>query len=1350
MMAPETTRSRKDQEKSGIRAKAPLAAQFEDCIQASLRLTDLLHANRPYSDDLRDLAHRFTERLRRWGNDSGASCRALDYTLRCSPDVVRQTHTLLKDLLRVLSSAATVVRPVIDENDDNLGNSTTPGEDEETDVDAGPVRYLNEAFDIVVCLSGLLRIYRAPADEQEHEAGVNPDLDEYSPTWYIQTARDLFPEAAPDLCDRLGNNNWRRRQYLLRLEDRYKMAVEAATSAVAPASPVQHRTGAPSLARPGRNSASASSRRSSRQADASSDGSTSSSSAATQVTSILVSSGAPSSDRNSAGSSSQTGASHPPAIQQRLILPQPPVDLEKVDQFDCPYCHFELPLNVSGNRMTLDEWTDHFYLDLRPYMCTFRDCAWGDTMFDTRQDWFRHELDFHRSRTVWSCGACQVEFGTQGEFFEHVMDSHPQVSKESILALAEDCRRYSTDLPSLDCHLCGDTCDDLEHLESHICDHLELFALAATLDHGVTVSDGMDPGTYNNIREYLDDLASVGDELPATEAQTLRAGSPGLRPTYDAGDKASGIVGPRRLTGSEKEARRQQNVSRAVDEKVRAFIGDQGDPRLAQGPVRSNVPERNSTFLGRVDSLARIHDILNTSLSTPGRICVITGRGGIGKTATAVEYLHQHTKEYPYIFWVDAENPGTRQEMYNKIADVFDTSDGPLSDEGNRAYLVREWLVRVERRWLLVFDNVGKWADISRLVPNSLAHSKGSVLITTQLPSLGIPTWRGAGTVALEPWSLEHSREFLLTSIWPKLKGEDLESHEEYELAEKVVDVVERLPLAVSMVVGYIRVARCNLTEFLEMWDERESSRRPRKRHLASQEPAVLGTIDSLWEIGIREVRANCRKLLDVMSFFHPDAIPMDLLVGPHEEEYLDFLHVDEPRRYKRMIDQLQRQRLITVKEVDGQIAYNIHRVLKSKIQNDMDDYGFADAFRKAFRLIRKAFPRTDATQVPVPEEMEICRRYMPHLDSFHKIFHERTSNHGLFPMGDTQPMQLAQLFYDAGFYVYGSAGTAYDGLPFMETAEKILDDINAPQDIKIRADIHSITGILNLYTSGPTRAKATERLKQAWDIRGKIWKEDPSLDNDILYQNAANDYSLCLMNMYRFEETAKIIKGYFSRFQEWGPESENPFEYSKFYGNNSAVLLWEGKVEEAKWFIERSLALSEKFAGRKALYYRRRFWLACIMMQTDEVQTALEIHLEVLNARLELHGKLHENTIMSLYAVGAAFHELGELEKAINQIRLCIKEAKSSRWSPEALARAQYHLALLYEEQGGNEEEAKTLRGQGEKVLNEVRDYAPPPIRDSGDNMMIFDDMQSTFWGRYTGRKLFKFMQEQAKLGKI
>jgi len=96
----------------------------------------------------------------------------------------------------------------------------------------------------------------------------------------------------------------------------------------------------------------------------------------------------------------------------------------------------------------------------------------------------------------------------------------------------------------------------------------------------------------------------------------------------------------------------------------------------------------------------------------------------------------------------------------------------------------------------------------------------------------------------------------------------------------------------------------------------------------------------------------------------------------------------------------------------------------------------------------------------------------------------------------------------------------------------------------------------------------------------------------------------------------------------------------------------------------------------------------------------------------------------------------------------MCIKSALSSRWSTESLGRAQYHLATLYEEVGEtkNAAEAKSLREKGEKVLEEFKPNSPAAIRESGDNMMIFDDMQSTFWGRYTGRKLLKFMQERMK----
>ena len=100
--------------------------------------------------------------------------------------------------------------------------------------------------------------------------------------------------------------------------------------------------------------------------------------------------------------------------------------------------------------------------------------------------------------------------------------------------------------------------------------------------------------------------------------------------------------------------------------------------------------------------------------------------------------------------------------------------------------------------------------------------------------------------------------------------------------------------------------------------------------------------------------------------------------------------------------------------------------------------------------------------------------------------------------------------------------------------------------------------------------------------------------------------------------------------------------------------------------------------------------------------------------------------------------------------MKQCLKRAQTVQWPHEAYGRAQHHLALIYEERGavGDKEEADALREESTKVLNKYRHYAPDHIQDTGDEMMIFDDMQGTFTGRYTGMTLLKHIRRyQGKL---
>jgi hypothetical protein len=89
-------------ERQGLRAKAPVAAQFEDCYQAIHQLCAFLEANCPEPDVVYAVADDCMWRLKKWGDETGASSRALDYALKRSTRPRRQTLSLLQELQSAL------------------------------------------------------------------------------------------------------------------------------------------------------------------------------------------------------------------------------------------------------------------------------------------------------------------------------------------------------------------------------------------------------------------------------------------------------------------------------------------------------------------------------------------------------------------------------------------------------------------------------------------------------------------------------------------------------------------------------------------------------------------------------------------------------------------------------------------------------------------------------------------------------------------------------------------------------------------------------------------------------------------------------------------------------------------------------------------------------------------------------------------------------------------------------------------------------------------------------------------------------------------------------------------------
>lgn len=336
--------------------------------------------------------------------------------------------------------------------------------------------------------------------------------------------------------------------------------------------------------------------------------------------------------------------------------------------------------------------------------------------------------------------------------------------------------------------------------------------------------------------------------------------------------------------------------------------------------------------------------------------------GGAGKTAIATEFLRQFGHRYEYVFWVDAETAAGCAESYNHIANLFNLGDRARDSDG-LTILVREYLARLEKSWLLVFDNVESWVDLTRYIPPNFATSSSAptdsesnrastnILITARKKDLVPSNLINTHQVPIESLTLEDSRRLLLQSMEPDLSQRDVLSHPEFEAAGEAAKVVERLPLAIGMVAGFARASQCSLSYFLEIWEEKQQL-----------DDIKDSPIDTIWDIGIQELPLEARKMLNILSFLDPDTIPHDLLVGNHKEpalKSLRFLDASQPKRYQRTLDNLSGRSLVNIKEKAGQPVLSMHWIVQDKVKSGFDPQNHNKAFLNALELVRKKFPAT-------------------------------------------------------------------------------------------------------------------------------------------------------------------------------------------------------------------------------------------------------------------------------------------------------------------------------------------------------------------------------------------------------
>ncbi|GAB3162625.1 tetratricopeptide repeat protein [Amycolatopsis stemonae] len=210
--------------------------------------------------------------------------------------------------------------------------------------------------------------------------------------------------------------------------------------------------------------------------------------------------------------------------------------------------------------------------------------------------------------------------------------------------------------------------------------------------------------------------------------------------------------------------------------------------------VPAQLPADVAGFRGRTAQLAEL-DGLRKGDGTGARIAVLTGTGGVGKTALAVHWAQRSRDEFPdgqlYLDLhgygtVRPVEPGDALSGFLRALGV-DGADIPAEPD-ERAAKFRT--VLAGRRMVLLLDNAGSVGQVRPLLPGSPSCL---VLVTSRDALPGLVARHGARRVVVDLLTEEEARDLLRTLLGRRVDDEP-------EATDALIRYSARLPLALRLV----------------------------------------------------------------------------------------------------------------------------------------------------------------------------------------------------------------------------------------------------------------------------------------------------------------------------------------------------------------------------------------------------------------------------------------------------------------------------------------------------------------------------------------------------------------------
>ncbi|HXP18191.1 MAG TPA: FxSxx-COOH system tetratricopeptide repeat protein [Streptosporangiaceae bacterium] len=410
-----------------------------------------------------------------------------------------------------------------------------------------------------------------------------------------------------------------------------------------------------------------------------------------------------------------------------------------------------------------------------------------------------------------------------------------------------------------------------------------------------------------------------------------------------------------------------------IDQRVRWQAGVVSGPAVTWPICSGRVPSLADLFSPRpetgygIETFSGAGDLGQWVGSGKPAMTVLVGPSGYGKTYLAAAVVHglSRSPASDLQVWVNASSRTAVLAGYAQAAADIGLADRGASPEGAAARFL-EWLVRTDRRWIVVLDDVIDPAGLRGLWP---AGAAGTVLVTCRPADMTELTARGARICKIGEFSPREALGYLTARLYD-------DTDQRVQALDLAADM-GCMPLALALATATMAGTTLSCREYRLRLTSRRQELRGRVAS-GSVSPAEVAWSLALDRADQRPPAGAARPVLSLAAMLDPAGLPAQILVSVAACNYLAGRGngaAADPKQAWAAAGNLARCGLLSVDQASTTGLITLHPIVQAAVRRLVPGAVLDEAARAAADALTEVWPQLQADPVAVQALRECAFR---------------------------------------------------------------------------------------------------------------------------------------------------------------------------------------------------------------------------------------------------------------------------------------------------------------------------------------------------------------------------------------